>query len=86
MAKKRDLSGLVEHLRRQTVKEFDMTFEEIEALVGGLPMSAKKYEQWWENGAASANRPQRIAMLQTPYDSYFRPRSAPGKVRFERRR
>jgi hypothetical protein len=86
MAEKRDLSRLVEHLLRQTVQQFDMTFEEIEALIGPLPASAKKYEQWWENGAASANRPQRKAMLQTPSDSYFRPRTAPGKVRFERRR
>lgn len=83
MAKKRDLAPLVSHLQAQSASEFCMTFEEIEALVGPLPPSARKYNQWWENGASSANRPQRIAMLQTPYDTFYSP--AVGKVRFIRR-
>lgn len=83
MAKKRDLSRLIEHLQRQTVQQFYMTFEEIEALVGPLPMSAKKYPQWWENGSDAINRPQRKALLLTPYNSFYSPDV--GKVRFERR-
>lgn len=83
MPKKRDLSALVAYLQAQTLSEFHMTFEEIEALVGPLPPSARKYNQWWENGSSSANRPQRAAMLQTPYDTFYSP--AVGKVRFVRR-
>lgn len=82
MSLKRDLTKLVEHLNQQTSAEFYMTFDEIEALVGPLPLSAKKYNQWWENGRDTANRPQRTAMLQTPYDTFYSPMV--GKVRFVR--
>ena len=27
----------------------EMTFDEIASLVGGLPFSARKFAQWWEN-------------------------------------
>jgi len=26
-----------------------MTFQQIDDLVGGLPMSARKYQEWWSN-------------------------------------
>lgn len=84
MQAKLNLSALVKHLQGQTLDEFYMTIEEIESLVGPLPASARKYNQWWANAADTANRPQRKAMLQTPYDTFFRPSG--GKVRFERKR
>ena len=37
----------------------ELTFEEVAALVGGLPRSAYRYPQWWENE-------QRGAHVQAP--------------------
>jgi hypothetical protein len=40
---------LREHLRKQSLREIILTFEEIEALIGGrLPASADR-PQWWAN-------------------------------------
>lgn len=80
---KRDFSKLVEYLNRQSATEFYMTFDEIEALTGQLPLSAKKYNQWWENGKEAINKPQRSAILKTPYNTFYSPNV--GKVRFVRR-
>ena len=39
---------LCDHLRRAR-GSIELTFTEIEALVGGLPPSAYRYSAWWSN-------------------------------------
>lgn len=39
---------LAAHLRAST-PPVRMTFDEVGTLVGGLPPSAYRYRQWWEN-------------------------------------
>lgn len=81
---KRNYQPLVDYLNGQNLQELYLTFSEIEALISQpLPASAKKYYQFWENGADTANRPQRIAMLKTPFDTKLR--TIEGRVLFVRR-
>jgi hypothetical protein len=43
---------LFEHLCRAGDAPVEMTFEEIDRLVGGLPVSATKHRAWWANEVA----------------------------------
>ena len=43
---------LFEHLCRSGDDPLEMTFDEIDRLVGGLPPSATKQRMWWANQAA----------------------------------
>lgn len=40
---------LTRHLQESGLPSLEMTFDEIASLVGGLPESAIKFGQWWEN-------------------------------------
>lgn len=41
---------LQEYLARQSANvSIDMSFDEIAAIVGGLPASATRYQAWWAN-------------------------------------
>lgn len=42
----------------------EMTFDDVASLVGGLPESADKYRQWWENNGAHS---QSRAWLEAGY-------------------
>lgn len=33
---------------------FEMTFKEIDSIVGGLPRSARNHREWWANHSANA--------------------------------
>ena len=46
---------LFESLCRAGDQEVDMTFDEIEALVGPLPASAARHKAWWTNEAAGSH-------------------------------
>lgn len=59
----------------------EMSFDDVASLVGGLPASADKYRQWWENNGAHS---QSQAWLEAGYkvDSVD---PAARKVRFVKR-
>jgi hypothetical protein len=45
--------SLTGHLLKNTEPVVTMTFTELDAVVGGLPASARKYQAWWTNSASS---------------------------------
>lgn len=46
---------LLEHLTRSPASQVEMTFDEIDALVGGLPVSAVRHQAWWSNEVAGSH-------------------------------
>lgn len=61
---------LRDHLRTQRLKEFILTFREIENILGiSLPKSANR-PQWWAN-QKSGTRPQRDAWREAGYDAFL---------------
>lgn len=42
-------SPLPRHLAAEAAAQVDMTFWEIDDLVGGLPASARRHRPWWSN-------------------------------------
>ena len=46
---------LFEHLCRAGDGPLEMTFDEIDGLVGGLPASANRLPAWWANDAGGRN-------------------------------
>jgi hypothetical protein len=42
-------SPLRRRLEAERGAEVDMTFAEIDAIVGGLPVSARRHSAWWSN-------------------------------------
>lgn len=42
-------SSLRRHLEREAGPSVEMTFDEIDDVVGGLPASARRYSAWWSN-------------------------------------
>lgn len=44
--------ALAEYLRRQPGAPIEMTFGEIERIVGELPMAARTYRAWWSNNTS----------------------------------
>jgi hypothetical protein len=42
-------SSLRRHLEREAGPSVEMTFDEIDDVVGGLPASARRYPAWWSN-------------------------------------
>ena len=73
---------LAEYCRQQTLREFELPFHKIEALIGEkLPPSALR-PQYWAN-AVDGNGPVRSAMRDTPYNTFLIAGSK--RVRFERK-
>ena len=73
---------LSQHLKRQTLAEFTMTFREIEALLGAaLPGSASR-PQWWANVKGSSSHVQREAWRSAGYDAFLI--NGGDRVRFKR--
>lgn len=81
MARNAKYEPLADHLRQQGSGTINMTFDEIGALVGGLPMSARKFGQWWEN---SGHHVQAKAWLAAGFKVESADRQA-GTIRFRRR-
>lgn len=74
--------ALAEYVNQQTLREFEMPFYKIEALIGTkLPDSALR-PQYWAN-TVDAGGPVRKVLRQTPYDTFLI--SGSRRVRFERR-
>lgn len=49
---------LADHLRESPGTSLQMKFSEIEAVVGSLPDSARKYRAWWSNNASHTHARQ----------------------------
>ena len=74
--------ALYEYLIKETRADFELSYEEIEAILGfDLPRSAKRAE-WWDEDTPEYPRPQSQAIRQAGYDSRRTPDGA--KVRFRR--
>lgn len=74
--------ALADHCRQQTLREFELPFHKIEALIGSkLPDSALR-PQYWAN-VVDGSGPVRSAMRNTPYETFLVAGSR--KVRFERK-
>ena len=79
----RDYDALRDHLKRQSLPEFVLSFEEIEAIIkGGLPRAAQR-ASWWDSLRSPQEKmPQREACLA---GGYVATRLPNGKgVRFRR--
>jgi hypothetical protein len=72
---------LTRHLQESGAPTVEMTFDEIASIVGGLPESATKFGQWWEN---TGHHSQAKAWLAANYkvQSVDRPNR---RVRFARK-
>ena len=55
--------ALFEYLCRAADAPVELTFDEIEGLVGALPTSATRSKQWWENESSGARQVQAKAWL-----------------------
>jgi hypothetical protein len=78
-----DYDPLRDYLRRQTLPELVLTFEEIEAIIdASLPRAAQR-ASWWDSLRSPQERmPQREACLEA---GYVATRQADGKsVKFKR--
>lgn len=73
---------LAEYCRQQSLREFELPFHKIEALIGKeLPASAL-LPQYWAN-VVDGTGPVRTAMRDTPYETFLVKDSR--RVRFERK-
>lgn len=73
---------LADNCRQQTRREFELSFQMIEGIIGDkLPASAAR-PQYWAN-VVSGGGPVRAAMRETAYDTFLVAGSR--RVRFERR-
>ena len=74
--------ALAEYCRQQTLREFELSFVKIEALIGSkLPDSALR-PQYWAN-VVDGNGPVRSAMRNTLYETFLVAGSR--RVRFARK-
>jgi hypothetical protein len=74
--------ALAAYVRQQTLREFELPFHKIEALIGAkLPESALR-PQYWAN-TVDGGGPVRRVLRETPYNTFLI--SGSRRVRFERR-
>jgi hypothetical protein len=75
-------SALADYCREQKLKEFELPFFKIEAIIGEkLPDSALR-PQYWAN-VVDGTGPVRAAMKDTPYETFLVAGSR--RVRFQRK-
>jgi hypothetical protein len=75
-------AALAAYCREQTLREFELPFHKIEALIGSkLPDSALR-PQYWAN-VVDGTGPVRAAMRDTPYETFLVAGSK--RVRFQRK-
>jgi hypothetical protein len=73
---------LADYCRQQKLREFELPFHKIEAMIGSrLPDSALR-PQYWAN-VVDGTGPVRAAMKDTPYETFLVAGSR--RVRFERK-
>ena len=78
-----DYDPLRDHLKKQTLAEFVLTFEQIEEIIGAALPRAAQRASWWETLRSPQEKmPQREACLE---GGYIATRQADGKsVKFKR--
>jgi len=78
-----DYHPLRDHLKKQTLAEFVLTFEQIEEIIGAALPRAAQRASWWETLRSPQEKmPQREACLE---GGYIATRQADGKsVKFKR--
>jgi hypothetical protein len=54
---------LFEFLCRRPSEALELTFQEVETVVGALPASARRYSAWWANEAEGGRHVQARAWL-----------------------
>jgi hypothetical protein len=70
------------HLARRSDEEFEISFEEVERIIGdALPMSASR-PQWWANETPDNSHVQSRSWRNAGYDAFLLPQ---GRVLFRRR-
>lgn len=74
---------LARFLRRQKAPEVELTFVEIERIVGALLPRAAMQADWWDGDAAGASQPQQVAFAGAGFVARASPREE--RVRFVRR-
>jgi hypothetical protein len=79
----KDYDALRDYLRKQTVPEFVLTFEQIEEIIGAALPRAAHRASWWDSLRSPQEKmPQREACLDA---GYIATRQADGSsVRFRR--
>jgi hypothetical protein len=74
--------ALRDYLIKQVHREFELTFRQIEDIIGGsLPRSAER-PQWWANVQGPSTHVQREAWRKAGYDAFLIASSR--KVKFRR--
>ncbi|MBN8485326.1 MAG: hypothetical protein J0L50_11170 [Sphingomonadales bacterium] len=73
---------LADYCRQQTLREFELPFHKIEALIGEKLRPSALRPQYWAN-VVDGNGPVRSAMRDTPYNTFLIAGSK--RVRFERK-
>ena len=78
-----DYDPLRDHLKKQTLAEFVLTFEQIEEIIGAALPRAAQRASWWETLRSPQEKmPQREACLE---GGYIATRQADGRsVKFKR--
>ena len=74
---------LEHHLRRQCTATYEMSFRDIERVLGALLPKSSRRPEWWANEAAATRHVQCKAWLRAGYRAVASP--AAERVRFERR-
>ena len=73
------------YLRRKSAPEIEMSFAEIERVLGAMLPNSAALPQWWANGADATSMPiQRRAWHDAGYDAFLV--AGAERVRFKRRR
>ena len=75
-------SPLAAFLRRQKHAEADLTFRDIERIVGGILPKAAAMEDWWRTNPAREPMPQHLAFADAGFVA--EPRTRAETVRFVR--
>ena len=73
---------LAHYCCEQSLREFELPFHKIEAIIGRKLPDSSLRPQYWEN-VVEGGGPVRTAMRETPYDTYLVMGSR--KVRFAKR-
>ncbi len=58
---------LTRYLEQKTSQSLVLSFSEIDRIVGGLPPSARKHREWWENEKPGGSHVQSNAWLTGGY-------------------
>ena len=72
---------LRDYLMRQTLREFTLTFREIEDIIGDRLPTNSSTPQWWANIKGQHGHVQREAWRKAGYEAFF---VSPDRARFVR--